>query len=190
MASARRKGAPRIGRRAIVAGAGGALLAAAGVIGVVRTRGYDLPRARAEALENLAPWQYLVVAAVARRIAAPDDPADATIPSADDVDVAGFVDRYVGGMHPLLRRDLSRLLAFIEHLAPLGAGFSSRFSKLDASAQDRVLASLESHDQGLLRGAFASVKALVFMGYYRDPRTWRIMGYAGPFVNRPAAGWY
>ena len=44
--------------------------------------------------------------------------------------------------------------------------------------------------EDLLRGAFDGLKSLVFMGYYRDPRTWRILGYDGPRVNRPDEGWW
>ncbi|MBL8609283.1 MAG: hypothetical protein JNL38_18280 [Myxococcales bacterium] len=41
----------------------------------------------------------------------------------------------------------------------------------------------------LLRGGFAGLKSLIFMGYYRDPRTWAILGYDGPRVGRPERGW-
>jgi len=176
-------------RRRFIALAGGAILLASGAVAVVRTRGYAVPAEVAARLEALSPWQYVVVQSVARRIAAPDreDPA---IPTTDDTDVAGFVDRYVARLPQRLRRDLLRALAFVEHLAPLGAGFAARFTRLAASEQDRVLASLESSDHDLLRGAFDGLKSLVFMGYYRDPRTWRIVAYDGPRVNRPDDGWW
>ncbi len=168
---------------------GGALVAIGSVVAVVRTRGYDISQERRVKLSVLAPWQLIVVEAVARRIAAPDDPNDPTIPTTDAVDVGGFVDGYCAGMHPVMRRDLLRLLGFIEHVAPLGIRKTSRFTKLTETDQDQVLAWMESNDQGLLRGAFAGIKSLVFMGYYRDPRTWKVMGYAGPFVKRPQGGW-
>jgi hypothetical protein len=88
-----------------------------------------------------------------------------------------------------VRRDLLRALAFVEHLAPLGVGLTSRFTRLPPEDQDRVLASLESNAQDLLRGAFDGLKSLVFMGYYRDPRTWAILRYDGPLLNRPVNGW-
>jgi hypothetical protein len=49
---------------------------------------------------------------------------------------------------------------------------------------------MEASDETLLRGGFAGLKSLVFMGYYRDPRTWKILGYAGPWVGRPERGWW
>lgn len=165
------------------------MLVAGSAIAVVRTRGYDVSDERRASLVVLAPWQLVVFEHIAARIAASDDPNDKSIPSAYDVDVAGFVDRYCVGMHALLRRDLLRLLGFMEHMAPLAIGKTSRFTHLVDADQDRVLAWMESNDQGLMRGAFASIKALVFMGYYRDPRTWKMLGYAGPFVKRPVGGW-
>ena len=177
-------------RRLLKAGiASGVLLAGGSVIAFVRTRGYDLEKERAAKLIVLEPWQIIVVEAIARRIAAADVEGDPTIPTSDDVDVAGFIDAYLAEMHPDLQRDLLRLVGYIEHLAPLGSGFSSRFTRLSPGDQDSVLAALEASGQDLLRGGFAGIKALVFMGYYRDARTWKIMGYDGPLLKRPEGGW-
>jgi len=179
------------GRRRLLkaALAGGVIAAAGGVVALFRTSGYVLGPDRKRSLEALAPWEFLVVQALARRIAAPDREGDPTIPTPDEVDVAGFVDRFVAGMAPGVRRDLGRLFTYVEHLAPLRAGLRRRFTDLDPAHQDRVLAALESADEDLLRGGFEGVKALVFMGYYRDPRTWSIVGYDGPTWMRPAGGW-
>lgn len=182
---------PRPGRRRLLKGtlAAAALAAAGAVAAAVRTSGYHVAPERARTLRALAPWELVFVEAAARRIAAPDRPGDATTPSADDVDVAGFVDAFVAGMAPRMRRDLGRLFAYVEHLAPLRLGLRRRFTSLDPGDQDRVLEALEASDVDLLRGGFEGLKALVFMGYYRDPRTWTILGYDGPTWRRPAAGW-
>ncbi len=155
----------RISRRRALAVAGGVLLAAGGAAAVVRTRGYDLPADRAAKLQAFSPWHFVVMAAVARRIAAPDD--DASAPSTDDVDVAGFLDGYVAHMAEPLRRDLLRLLGFVEHVAPLmtkQVSRLSRFTRLSGADQDRVLSWLETNDRDLLRGGFDALKSLVFMG--------------------------
>jgi len=164
----------------------GALLATGSIVALVRTRGYVVPAHRAAAMTTLTPWQLVVVENVARRIVAPDR-ADA--PTSDEVDVAAFVDSYMRSMHPALRRDLVRMLAYVEHLAPIGAGYSSRFTRLGATEQDAVLAAIEASDRDLLRGGFVALESLVFMGYYRDPRTWAAIGYDGPLVGRPEGGW-
>jgi hypothetical protein len=184
-------GRPKSTRRRFLKGAvvGGVLLATGSLVALVRTRGYDVAPERAAKLQALSVWQLIFVEQAARRICAADRPEDEGIPSADDVDVAGFVDGYIARMPAPLRKDLLRFLAYVEHMAPLGVGCSSRFTRLGSADQDRVLASVESSSSDLLRGGFDGLKACVFMGYYRDARTWTILGYDGPFVGRPDGGW-
>ena len=176
----------RPGRRRILQGAFAALALGASTIAFVRTRGYDAGGRR---LLALGTWQFVVVQHAARRIALPDRPGDPAIPSTDDVDVAGFVDAWVARMPDKLRTDFGRFLAYLEHLAPLGHGHAARFTRLPADTQDGVLASLEASPSDLLRAGFDGLKSLVFFGYYRDPRTWGILGYDGPLVGRPTPGW-
>lgn len=161
-------------------------MATGAVLARVRTAGYEVPYFVRVRLAALQPWHYVVVQHVARRICAPDREG---VVSPDVTDVAGFVDGYVAAMAPRMRRDLLRLLAVVEHVAPLGVGRTARFTRLGPADQDRVLSSFEAHASDLLRGGFAGLKALVFMGYYRDPRTWEVLGYEGPLVGRPAGGW-
>jgi hypothetical protein len=169
-------------RAALKTLAWGALVAVAGgTIARVRTQGYLVTRKKP--LLSLEPWELVVVEHAARRIAAPDRPGDRSIPSPDDVDVAGFVDAYVAKMAAPMRRDLSRAFLYLEQVAPLALGLAPRFTLLPPVDQDRVLASLEASPVMLLRGAFAGIKSLVFMGYYRDARTWPILGYGGPWIG-------
>ena len=169
------------------AGVAAALVAGGSAVAFVRTRGYELPGDRT--LAAFTPWQFIVVEHAARRITAPDRPLDPAIPHADELDVAGFVDGWVARMDAHVRRDLGRFLGYVEHLAPVGAGFASRFTRLAPADQDAVLASVESSSTDLLRAGFDGLRSLVFMGYYRDARTWGIVRYDGPLVGRPAGGW-
>lgn len=173
---------PRLPRRKVLkaAVALGVLGLAGSVVAVVRTRGYELKDDVRRRLLALEPWQYVVVQQLARRVCAADQPGVVT---ADEADVAGFVDGYVATMPARMARDLGRFLGIIEQLAPAGVGKASRFSRLEAVDQDRVLESLEKHTSDLMRGGFEGLKALLFMGYYRDPRTWGILGYEGPRVG-------
>ena len=52
-----------------------------------------------------------------------------------------------------------------------------------------MLASVEASRHDLLRAGFDGLKSLVFIGYYRDVRTWSVVGYDGPLVGRPEGGW-
>jgi hypothetical protein len=157
--------------------------AGAGLVGLVRTRGYGLPPGVTPV--TLTAAEYDVLTAIARRICAPDR-ADA--PSIDEVGVVAFADSYIGKMHPAMQRDLRQFFVYIEQLAPLRLGFASRFTHLSPAEQDRVLGSIEASDEGILRGGFDGLKSLVFMGYYRDARTWSIAGYGGPWLQAGSDG--
>jgi gluconate 2-dehydrogenase subunit 3-like protein len=161
---------------------GGTFAALGGVVALVRTGGYK--GGAATELRVLVLWQYAVVRAVARRILAADRAEG--VPSPDEVGVAEFVDGYLVEMRPALRRDLLRMLRYVEQLAPIGAGFAGRFTDLAPSEQDEVLLGLESSRFDQLRAGFQAVKSIVMLGYYRDPRTFSILGYAGPFIVEPA----
>lgn len=158
----------------------------AAALGVLRGTGYVVPSGRERTLSALAWWQYLVVAHVARRITAPDElgaaPA-AGLPTSDELDVAGFIDQRLVAMRPKVRGDLLSFIGIVEHVSPIAKGHARRFSNLAPAEQDAVLASLESSGSDLMRAGFEGLKALVFMGYYRDPRTWAVLGYEGPWVR-------
>ena len=118
--------------------------------------------------------------ALARRMVAPD--RTSRVVSPDEVGVAEFVDRYLFEMRPALKVDVLRMLRFVEQLAPFRCGLLSRFTDLDPADQDRVLSALRGGGIDQLRAGFQAMKGLVMMGYYRDPRTFPILGYRGPFV--------
>lgn len=175
-------------RRRVLELLGATVMVGAGLaLAAVRTGGYLVPIERR--LAGLTDWQFVVVQHAARRIAAPDEAMSSGVPSADDADVAGFVDAWVSRMNPVVRRDLGRFLAYLEQVAPVGSGLASRFTRLGPLEQDRVLRGVEGSSNGLLRAGFEGLKSLVFMGYYRDARTWKVLGYDGPLVGRPPGGW-
>ncbi len=182
-----RNAAPTVSRRRVLGLVVGGLVLGGTALALLRTRGYSLRAGRR--LVALEAWQAVVVEHAARRIVAPDRPGDASIPGADDVDVAGFADTWIARLPGRTRRDLGRFLAYLEHVAPVGSGFASRFTRLAPAEQDVVLAAIESSSSDLLRAGFDGLRSLVFLGYYRDARTWRIAGYDGPLVNRPLGGW-
>ena len=138
----------------------------------MRAAGYEIPGNIASRLRVLAPWQYVVVAAFGARVTSPEA-----------VEVGVFVDDYLAGLPRDDRRDLLRFLAYVEHVAPLGAGQLARFTALDPDAQDVVLLHLESSNVELIRAGFQALKALALMGLYQKDEAWKAIGYGGPAVN-------
>ena len=171
----------RVSRRTLLRGLGVGLLALGGVATFIRTSGYDLPAHRRGKLRVLDAAQFTILTAIASCVCAADG-SDA--PSIEETDVVGFVDTFAVSMPGRMRRDLLLFLGVIEHVAPLFAKHATRFTLLPKASQDDVLSALEVHDNGLLRGGFAGLKALLFMGYYRDPKTWSLLNYDGPTIGR------
>lgn len=163
----------RVERRRFLAWtATGAAVVTGGLLARARPGGGALPDAIARELRVLRPWEYRVVEAVGARIVAPER-----------AEVGRTVDATLAELPPGDQRDVRRLLAVVEHGAPLGTGRWRRFTALDAADQDAVLRSLERSPSASLRGGFGVLKALAYLALYQDPRSWPALGYAGPVIH-------
>jgi D-cysteine desulfhydrase len=145
--------------------------------------GYHLDAATARRLRALSPKEYLVMQAVARRVLAPDGP-DA--PSADAVDVAGAVDTYVAKLPAPVQRDVRALLQLVEHGSSLFRGGATRFTHSSPAEQDATLADWQRSSLTVRRRGFQALRTLAFLGYWRDDRTWPLIGYSGPMLPKRA----
>jgi hypothetical protein len=155
---------------------GGVLVGGAALLGR-RLGGYRLDAGIAAELRVLSPREYAILAAVARRIVAADGD-DA--PSADAVACALAVDRYLSRLPVPLQRDVRGLLLVFEH----GSSVSSRFTRMSPAEQDATLAAWETSSLTLKRRGFQALRTLAFLGYWRDERTWSVIGYTGPMLPR------
>lgn len=178
-------------RRFARAGIALGVLGGSGVIAAIRTSGYRVDPARAAKLKSIAPWQLAVIDAVAARMCAADVAYDSpgAPPTPLEVGVGEHYDAFVTACEASLARDCKALVGFVEHVWPIVCGELHRFTSLPADRQDALLAKMESSSNDMVCGAFHSLKSLLMMGYWRDPRTWGVMGYDGPLVNRPVDGW-
>lgn len=159
---------------------GGVLLGGAALVGRQLT-GYHVDAATARRLRVLSPKEYLVLQAVARRVLAPDrDDA----PSADTVEVALGVDAYLAKLPPYVQRDVGALLQLVEHGSALFRLRATRFTRMGAAEQDATLADWERSSLTVRRQGFQALRTLSFLGYWRDDRTWPLIGYSGPMLPR------
>ncbi|MDB4969376.1 MAG: putative oxidoreductase [Myxococcales bacterium] len=161
---------------------GGILLGGAAVVGR-SVSGYHVDAAIARRLRVLSPKEYLIMQAVARRVMAPDDGG---APTADQVEVALAVDAYLTKVPPAVVRDVRALLQLVEHGSSLFRFGGTRFSHLAADEQDATLHDWARSSLTVRRRGFQALRTLSFLGYYRDDRTWSLLGYSGPMLPRRA----
>lgn len=160
-----------VSRRRFVAYALGSLAALGAGIAVVRATGYRVPDG--VTLTRLRPWHYVVLNSIGERMLAPRT-----------VDVGAFVDS-LESLSARNRAELTALLVYVEHVAPVGFGFARRFSSLPPASRDQVLAILERNELSDLRAGFQALKGLCMMAYYRRDESWKEIEYSGPVVRWP-----
>jgi len=88
----------------------------------------------------------------------------------------GLIDEALLERPPSVRRQFGIYLGLLRW-APL-ARFGGPFERLSGDRQDAVLRWFESCPVGLLRAGFWGLKVLIFMGYYGQPETNAVVGYA------------
>jgi hypothetical protein len=136
-------------------------------------------------LRAFSAREYVIFRAAARRILAPDENG---VPSADELGVAEYADAWLSEADEWTRKDFSRLLSMVEHGTPFFGRFRKRFTDLPKEAQDEYLSHLSQSSIAIVRQGMAGLKSLCLMGYYRDARSWAILGYEGPIVQKGWAG--
>ncbi len=166
----------KVSRRAFLA-LGAAGTATCGTLTWFRACDYADASAYA-GLRNLSPRHGVILAAVIDTMLPPEaDRAAAAI--------AGHVravDAYVTGLPVADLAQIGHCLTAIEQATlPLG-GHWRRFSSLEPAARADVLAAWQTSALELPRLGFRSLKALVFLAYYRDAAAWQPIGYAGPVM--------
>jgi len=104
------------------------------------------------------------------------------VPETTELDSAGMgrffglIDEALLERPAAVRRQFGIYLGLLRW-APL-VRFGGPFENLRADRQDAVLRWFESCPVGLLRAGFWGLKVLIFMGYYGQPETNAVVGYA------------
>lgn len=94
----------------------------------------------------------------------------------------GIVEDALATRPDALRKQLLLFIRAIEAL-PM-ARYATRFSRLDAKRQQRVLTALQNSRITLVRRGFWGLRTLIFMGYYARPAAAAVVGY-----RATAQGW-
>ncbi len=170
--------APSPGRRRLLkVGLGGALLLAAGGVGMSlwRPGGNRTPPTTLRALDGNS---WLVLAAVAARVT----PAEGGFPSADEIGVADHIDALLHGMHPATVAEIRQLLGLLEN--PVGGllldGRIGSFTGASPEDQDAILRGWRDSEVGVKRAGYKALAGLCASAYFADPRVYAHIGYPGP----------
>jgi hypothetical protein len=94
----------------------------------------------------------------------------------------GIIDGALLNRPAPVRRQFATFLGLLRW-APV-ARYGSPLDMLRAERQDAVLRWFEDCPVGLFRKGFWGLKAMVFMGYYGQPETNELVGYAPDFDGR------
>jgi hypothetical protein len=104
------------------------------------------------------------------------------VPETTELDAAGLgrffgiIDKALLDRPPEVRRQFATFLGVIRW-APV-ARYGTSLENLRADRQDKVLRWFEDCPVGPLRKGFWGLKAMVFMGFYSQPETNELVGYA------------
>jgi hypothetical protein len=110
------------------------------------------------------------------------------VPETSDLDAGGMgrffgiIDEALQDRPASVRRQFSIFLGVLRWL-PL-VRYGNPLERLRGDRQDAVLRWIEDCPVGLLRKGFWGLKAMVFMGYYGQPETNELLGYAPDFDGR------
>jgi D-cysteine desulfhydrase len=91
---------------------------------------------------------------------------------------------YVAKLPDAVQRDVRALLQLVEHGSSLFRGGATRFTHLSPSEQDATLLDWQHSSLTVRRRGFQALRTLAFLGYWRDDRTWPLIGYSGPMLPR------
>lgn len=163
---------------------GGLILGMGGVFAYQQS-GYELKKDKADSLKILGAKEFLVLQAIATRILASDEVGP---PLANDVGVVEWIDGYLYRQSSWVQKDFLMLLNAIEHAGPVMDFQFSRFTRMSAAQQDKVLGNWARSRLALRKQGFSALKGLCVMAYYRHSSTWDMLGYDGPLVKNQSGG--
>ena len=129
------------------------------------------------ALKVLTKKEYEILKAVSGRI----------VPDASEeygLDLALKIDAVFANLAPYFAREFKLLLKIFEH-GPRIFGFAfKRFTRMTREEQDRYLAGWERSRLPFKRMGFQALKRTSLSAFYGSERTWALIGYRGPWLER------
>jgi hypothetical protein len=166
----------RVTRRQVLIG-GAATLATCGGLGTWRACWYPGAAAYRGLSHFSARAGFILAAAVDAMLPDAADRAPATLRAHVEA-----LDRYADGMAAADLEQLGQLVYALEHATLPFGGHVRRFSALSRADRRDVLADWQTAGMAMRRLGFRSLKALVFLVYYRGGESFAAVGYGGPVL--------
>ncbi|MCP5059045.1 MAG: hypothetical protein GY937_20260 [bacterium] len=124
-----------------------------------------------------------VLTQIVERMVASDDPQ---APAVRETGAIAAIDRLLRQLDPSLTQDLPLALRLFEW-GPIVFDFTfTRFTNMDAEAQDASIRCWMNSSISLRREAYAAFRNLAFVGYYGQEGVWPGIGYQGPLLKKGA----
>lgn len=131
-----------------------------------------------------APGDAEILTQVVERLVDTGEPG---APPVRETGAVATIDRLCAGLDPGLTSALPWLLRMVEWGPWIFEATPARFTHLAPAAQDASLRGWMTSRLDLRRAGFQALRNLAFLGYWSQPATWSLVGYAGPLVASPAA---
>jgi hypothetical protein len=127
------------------------------------------------------PGETEILTQLAERIVDSDDPA---APRVRDTAAVAAIDALCGRLDPEIAGQLPLALQLFDWGPWIFDWTPSRFTRMDAAAQDASLRAWLESRLALRRQAFQGIRNLCLFGYYSQPEVWPAIGYQGPLLGK------
>lgn len=104
------------------------------------------------------------------------------LPSAQDLDIAGYLDRFLAEESATVRKQMKQALLLLEYGGFWYGPERCRFTRMTAGAQEAYLRGWLESSSPFRRQVAQTFRRAAFNTYYGDERTWDAIGYEGPLV--------
>jgi hypothetical protein len=163
--------------------------ATAALVGITQIRVVP-PAAHAAATATTAvrffdPQETEILTQLVERLVATGEPE---APALRDTRTIVTIDALCRGLDPALTSILPTALRLFEWGPVLFDRRLSRFTRLDDDDKDASLRGWMTSRLAARRQGFFAIRNLALLGYYSQPETWPLIGYAGPLLSRAELG--
>ena len=104
------------------------------------------------------------------------------LPSAEDLDIAGYLDTYLAVEPAPVRKQLKQALLLVEYGGFWYGPERRRFTRMTAAGQEAYLQGWLESASPFRRQVGQIFRRATINTYYGDERSWDAIGYDGPFV--------